>query len=71
MPSQTESILRLPHVGQVTSLGKTTIRRLVTRGEFPPPIRLSARAVGWRAGDVQQWLDSRSRKLPNTPQGAQ
>lgn len=33
-------------------------RRLYRRGEVPPPIRLSERKLGWRAGDLIDWLAS-------------
>lgn len=26
---------------------------------FPKPVRLSKRAVGWRASDISAWLESR------------
>ena len=40
-------------------LSRTSLWRMVKAGDFPAPIRLSARAVGWRVGDVQRWLESR------------
>lgn len=34
-------------------------RRLYRSGRAPPPIRLSARKLGWRTGDLINWLQAR------------
>ena len=52
-------ILRLPAVLELTGLSRTTIWRMVKRGEFPQPVALGARARGWRASEVQEWMNSR------------
>ena len=52
-------ILRLPAVIQLTGLSHSTIYTLRAAGEFPRPVRLSVRAVGWREADIQAWLESR------------
>lgn len=52
-------IWRLPKVLGVVSLARSTIYGMVARGEFPAPIRLGVRAVGWRKADVVAWLDAR------------
>ena len=49
-------ILRMPEVVARTGLTARMIRILVARGSFPPPIRLSRRAVGWLESDVHAWL---------------
>ncbi|WP_108815667.1 helix-turn-helix transcriptional regulator [Loktanella sp. Alg231-35] len=52
-------ILRRPAVEQRTGLSRSTIYLLMKRGEFPQPIRLSARAVGWPEDAIANWLESR------------
>jgi len=42
----------------------TSIDRLRLQGEFPPPVRLSAQAIGWRRSVVMTWLASRE-QLPS------
>lgn len=54
------SFLRMSTVIRQTGLGRSTIYRLMAEQRFPKAVRLSGRAVGWRAADVQQWADSRS-----------
>ncbi len=46
------AILRLPEVMRLTGLGRSTIYRLLAAGQFPSPVQLSVRAVGWRRTDV-------------------
>ena len=54
-----DSVLRKPDVESITGLDRTTIDRLESRGEFPRRIKLSTRAIGWKASEVEQWLHSR------------
>jgi prophage regulatory protein len=53
-------IERLPDVIARTGMGRSWIYAAVQRGEFPKPLKLSARAVGWRSADVDAWLTSRA-----------
>lgn len=52
-------IARLPRVEEVTGLKKTKIYDLMKHGDFPRPIRLTDKAVGWFEDDVEAWLNSR------------
>ena len=52
-------VLRFPELLQAVGLGETCVKDMVRRGEFPRPIKLSKRAVGWRVEDVEAWLESR------------
>ncbi|MFT0172092.1 helix-turn-helix transcriptional regulator [Paraburkholderia mimosarum] len=54
-----ERILRLPDVMATVGVKKTTIYGWVKRGDFPLPVRLGARAVGWRERDLDDWLAKR------------
>lgn len=53
------TILRLPAVRARVGLGRTTIYEKMARGEFPKPVSLGARAVGWVEQDVEDWVASR------------
>src|SRR5260370_41852547 len=55
------SIVRPKAVRALTGLSRSTLWRLCRRGEFPQPLKLTARLIGWRAAEVQHWLDSRER----------
>ncbi len=59
------SILRLKAVRALTGLSRSTVWRLCRRSEFPQPLKLTKRLIGWRAGEVLNWLDSREHKAPS------
>lgn len=40
-------------------ISKTTLRNWMLNEGFPPPIQLGPRAVGWKATNVDEWLESR------------
>lgn len=54
-----EKRYRLPDVRDVTGLSTTSIYRMMKRGDFPRPVRLGKKAVGWRESDLKKWLESR------------
>ena len=54
-----ERILRRPDVEARTGLSRSTIYLMMSRGDFPKPIRLGERAVGWSEQVISDWLDSR------------
>ena len=53
------AILRLPVVKARTGLSRSTIYLRVSEGEFPKPVSLGGRAVGWIESEIQQWLERR------------
>jgi prophage regulatory protein len=62
-----DSILRLPAVKTRVGLSRSAIYLAVSRAEFPRPVQLGVRAVGWLESEIEDWLRERvkqSRKLP-------
>lgn len=57
-----EEILRKPRVLATIGMGNTWLYDAIARGDFPAPVKLGARAVGWRRSDVESWLASRTTK---------
>lgn len=57
--SRSARILRLAEVCRRTGLSRTTIWRLVKRGEFPRPRHLTKSAVGWLERELNDWVESR------------
>ena len=53
------SIIRLPVVMARTGLSRSTIYAKIAAGEFPEPISLGARAVGWISDEIEAWLIAR------------
>jgi prophage regulatory protein len=54
------TILRLPSVKARTGLSRSSIYAFVSRGDFPRPISLGVRAVGWNSEAVDAWIASRA-----------
>ena len=54
--NMTNSILRLPAVKDRTGLSRSTIYLRISKNEFPAPISLGGRAVGWLEEDIEKWL---------------
>jgi prophage regulatory protein len=52
-------IIRMPQLVEKTGVSRAHVYALMKDGAFPRPIRLGRRAVGWRAADVDSWLESR------------
>ena len=52
----THRILRLPEVMARTGLSRSTIYLRISQDNFPKPVNLGARAVGWVEAEIQEWL---------------
>jgi prophage regulatory protein len=53
------TILRRTQVSHRTKLSRSNIYLKMSRGEFPTPVSLGARAVGWLESEVEAWLQAR------------
>ncbi len=53
------NILRRKQVEKRVGLSRSTIYAKIAAGEFPAPIALSARVVGWLESDIIAWIESR------------
>lgn len=51
-----ERLLRINDVAQKTGLGRSTIYRRVSRGEFPGAYDLGGGVVAWKESDVDRWI---------------
>lgn len=58
-PVSLPQLLRRPEVEAAVGLSTATIYRLMSRNEFPRPIKVARRAVRWRADDIARYLQSR------------
>lgn len=53
-------ILRRPEVEQRTGLSRSAIYAAMAAGDFPKPLKLTAKAVGWTDSSIDAWIASRS-----------
>ena len=54
-----QNILRRHDVERVTGLPRSTIYDKIAKGEFPRPIKLSMKSVGWLESEITEWLQGR------------
>lgn len=52
-------LLRLPEVLYLTGLGRSTLYRLISDGQFPTQITITLKSVGWLEQEVQDWIKER------------
>ena len=52
-------IYRRAEVDALTGLSDNTRRRMILRGDFPSPIQIAPRVIGWKRSDIRAWLESR------------
>jgi prophage regulatory protein len=67
-------ILRLPAIKAQTGLSRSTIYLRISEGNFPRPVALGARAVGWIESEIEAWIsqkikESRDRTPADTNRG--
>lgn len=53
------NIIKLPELVQKTKISRAAIYAMMARDEFPCPVRLGRRAVGWRVEDIESWIAAR------------
>ena len=58
-----QTILRRHDVEKVTGLARSTIYAKIAEGEFPKPVKITGRSVGWLETEIEKWhkscIDSR------------
>ncbi len=58
-----QKILRLPDVIKRVGLSRSSIYARVARGgDFPSPIKLGERAIGWPSSEIDKWIEEQIRK---------
>jgi len=69
----TARIIRWPKVHDKVDLCRSHVHQLVSKGDFPSPIKLTpnGRASGWIESEVDAWLEQRiADSRPNGPEAA-
>jgi len=51
-------ILRRTQLEELLGLSRSAIYQMMADGEFPRPVKLGRRAVGWPEHEVQAWLQN-------------
>ena len=56
-------VVRMRQLVTLVGLSRSTIYVLVSKGNFPVPIRLGDKAVGWRVNEIEEWIISRPNSI--------
>ncbi|MDE0341945.1 MAG: AlpA family phage regulatory protein [Deltaproteobacteria bacterium] len=54
-------LLERREVEELTGLSCASIYRLMRLKRFPEPLKISERAVRWKAAEIEAWIESRPR----------
>lgn len=54
-----QKYLRRAEVENITGLSRSSIYKLMSEGDFPRPVKLTAKAVAWPESAIADWLNSR------------
>ncbi|MCJ1887474.1 AlpA family transcriptional regulator [Pseudomonas sp. LA21] len=52
-------IIRLKEVMDLTGLARSTVYKYIAASEFPVPLSLGDRCVGWLESEVHEWILAR------------
>ncbi|QWL80938.1 AlpA family phage regulatory protein [Aeromonas hydrophila] len=52
-------IIRTAELIKCLNVSRSTLWRWVSGGKFPKPIKMGARAFGYRRSDVETWLNEK------------
>jgi len=53
-------VLRMKDLPGKVGLSEPQIFRMIEKGEFPKPFKLTERATGWRDDVIDAWIEARS-----------
>ena len=57
-----KQIYRFPEVMKLTGLSRSSIYLAVSKEEFPKPIKIGRRAVGWPNDVIEKWVQKLKEK---------
>jgi len=64
---ESHKILKLKEVCSIVGLKPSTIYKLMSHGEFPKQIKLTAKSVGWSSNAVNHWVSLKILGEENVP----
>ena len=54
-----EKHYRRTEVEKITGLSRSSIYDMMSKGDFPRPVRIGAKAVAWPESKISEWLAQR------------
>ena len=64
LPLAEPSLMRIGDVCRWLKISKPTFWRLRREADFPTPIAITERVIGWPREEIQSWLEARRRSAP-------
>lgn len=55
----TERLIRVREVMERTGLSRTVLYRKIQHNDFPQPVRITIRCVGWLESEIDKWIAER------------
>ena len=55
-------LIRIDNVCAISGLSVPTIYRLMGKGAFPRPVKITSTARAWKLSEIRAWVDSRERR---------
>ncbi len=52
-----DKIFRMKELPAITGRSRASLWRDIKAGKFPKPVRLGTNSVGFKASEIQTWLD--------------
>lgn len=60
-------VVRMRQLTSMIGLSRASIYNLINESLFPAPIKLGPKAVGWRIGEIEEWLKTRPYSMDVSP----
>jgi prophage regulatory protein len=70
MENSSPRILRMQALKRKTGRGHSSIYMAMKEGDFPRPIKIGKRGVGWLEHEVDAWIKARVSQRDNAPEAA-
>jgi prophage regulatory protein len=61
MTNEDKRFLRIGEVKRLTTLSKTTIRRLEIQGKFPKRYKLAQKVAAWDYEEILLWMEDKKK----------
>ena len=55
----TDTILKLTEVKAITRRSRSSIYAAIAENDFPQPIKIGKRSVGWIESEIAAWVEAR------------
>ena len=59
-PSNTTQIIRLPELKEKLKVSRSTLYKLGKSGDFPVPVQLAPRTIGWLESEIDAWIEKKA-----------